>query len=151
MLGTDQRRQALFHQHRVLGRDAENVRELLGHLDQEHVQARQRMPRKALPLLYVDILAWKAVFDLREVRMLLDAGNLGDELLAVLVCAFHVAGFAAFRCLAGTQWRFAHRRLAGAVVAEQPFRVGGLLVNVFQYLAFMDHRQVHRVAAAAEL
>ncbi len=63
----------------------------------------------------------------------------------------HVAALTALRERSGAERQFAVRRAAGAVGAEGPFRIGGLLVDVGDGLAVLQHRQMHGVAGAAQL
>ena len=79
-----ERRHTWLTQHRVLRGDAEDAAELLRHLDQEHVQPDQHVAGEAVAHRQIDVRRRQPVLDLREIAVLLDAGDLAAERAAVV-------------------------------------------------------------------
>ena len=142
---------ALGRQHRIFGADAEQLRKLLRHLDQEDVEPDQRVAGIALADRQIDVLRRQRVLGLREVAVLLDGRDLAPVGNAGRIAARHVALLARLRLGAGAERQRAVGGRAGAVGAERPFRIGRLLVGARDRLAAMQDRQVHGVAARANL
>ena len=69
----------------------------------------------------------------------------------MVILVRHVAVLARPCLRARPERQRAVRRLAGAVVAERPFRIGRLLVDVTDLLPAVQDRQMHRVTRAAHL
>ncbi len=67
-----QRVDAFLGQHRIGLADAEHVEELLRHLEQEDVEADERVLGEAVADGEIDVLGPQPVLDLREVRVFLD-------------------------------------------------------------------------------
>src|SRR5262245_39333229 len=85
-------------QHRVLYADAEHLRKLLCHQDEEGIEPHQRMPCKALPYREIDLRPRTAMLRLRKRRGLLDTGDLKREfVLEAGICLGHVAILATAR------------------------------------------------------
>ena len=138
-------------QHGVARAQPQDVGKLPRHLHQKDVQPDERMLAHAASHREVDLGGWQSLFGLRKVAEFLNRRDLAAIRRTVRTLARHVAVLTGLRARAASQRQRAIGRRAGAVIAEGPFRVGGLFVGVADGLAVVQDRQMHSVAGAADL
>ncbi len=138
-------------EHGIAEPDAEDICELPRHLDEEHVEADEGVLADVGAHRQVDLARRQRLLGLGEVAELLDGGDLAAIGRAFGVLLRHVAVLAGLRLSARPERQRSVGCRARAVVAERPFGIGGLLVDVADGLAAMQDRQMHGVAGAAHL
>ena len=134
-LRIEQRIDSEIAHHRIGPAHAQNVWELPRHSRQEKVQADERMRGEAGALGQIDLLGSRRVLGLRENSC--TPGSLrsccGTNSARVLVGMWQFWQDRA--CGPAPKGSAPSGRRAGAIVAERPFRIGRLLVDVADLLA----------------